>query len=88
MIGTIHKLADVSDFFHPVSEILLFHDCSEFKGILHITTFFVTTFFVVQCKDIYFKRKKERLSEFFHFPNHQQPYFYITTFNPTTQLAS
>ncbi len=37
-----------------VSEVVFLYDSAEFKGILHITHFFVTIFFVVNAKiDIY-----------------------------------
>ena len=54
VVCTIQKLADKSYFFHPVSEVFLFYDCSEFKRVFHITSsiaiFFVTKLFVVYCK--------------------------------------
>ena len=48
MVGTLKELANIGHFLNPIREVLCFYDGSELKRILHITTFFVTTFFVVQ----------------------------------------
>ena len=50
MIGAAHILTDISYFVNSVSEVIFLNNCSEFKGILCITHFFVTIFFVVMCK--------------------------------------
>jgi hypothetical protein len=41
MVCTLNKLADVFHFINPVYKVISIHDCSVFKGIFHITTFFV-----------------------------------------------
>ena len=54
MVGTFHELLYIGDLLHSVSEVVFLYDSAEFKGILHITHFFVTIFFVVNAKiDIY-----------------------------------
>ena len=50
MIGAIKKLANIAYFLTPVSKKLCLDDCTEFKRIFHVTTFSVTTFFVVGAK--------------------------------------
>jgi hypothetical protein len=58
MVCTLNKLADVFHFINPVYKVISIHDCSVFKGIFHITTFFVTTFFVVAAKKVSETEKK------------------------------
>ena len=48
MICAVHKLLDIGDLFHPVREIFFLDDRAELERVLHITHFFVTTFFVMQ----------------------------------------
>jgi hypothetical protein len=50
MVCAFHKLLNISDLHHSVSEEFLLYYSAEFKGVFHITTFFVTTFFVVTAK--------------------------------------
>ena len=51
MVCAINEMTDIRNLIYSVCEVLSLHDSPEFKRILHITTFFVTTFFVVACKD-------------------------------------
>ena len=44
-------------------EVFFLNNCSEFKGILHITTFFVTTFFVVAAKIRIFSETQKNSAE-------------------------
>ena len=65
MICTMNELADIFHFVYSVCEVICIHDCTVFKGILHITTFFVTTFFVVGAKvRIFFETKKKMARNF------------------------
>ena len=48
--GQFHELLNISDLLHSVSEVVFLYNSAEFKGILHITHFFVTIFFVIDAK--------------------------------------
>jgi hypothetical protein len=50
MVRTIYKIFYVLHLIYSVGKVFIFHDNTEFKRILHITTIFVTTFFVVGAK--------------------------------------
>ena len=55
-----YRRVKICHFFYPVCDELSLHNCLEFKRILHITTFFVTTFFVVAAKiGILFETNKD-----------------------------
>ena len=63
MICTIQKMTDRCYLFYPICEVFFLNNCSEFKGILHITTFFVTTFFVVAAKIRIFSETQKNSAE-------------------------
>ena len=59
-------LTHISDFLHSVSELVLLYDSAEFKGILHITHFFVTIFFVIDAKIDIFPLTSKSLDNYFN----------------------
>lgn len=46
-----YPLTDKCHLINSICEVIILHDCAEFKRVFHITFFFVTIFFVVRCKD-------------------------------------
>ena len=67
MVGTLNKLSYILHLFYSISEVLSINNCSEFKRILHITTFFVTTFFVVVAKISFFSQKSKSKRNIFYY---------------------
>ena len=56
MICAPYKLLNIGDLVHSVGEVLRLYNSAEFKRVLHITYFFVMTFFVVAAKVVLYLR--------------------------------
>ena len=54
VISALYKLLNIGDLIYPVGEVLCLYNGAEFKRVLHITFFFVTTFFVVTAKVMFY----------------------------------
>jgi len=68
---------NISDFLHSVSEVVFLYDSAEFKGILHITHFFVTIFFVVDAKIDIFPLTSKSLDNYFNISHRKAAKFVL-----------
>ena len=54
VICALYKLLNIGDLVHSVGEVFCLYNGAEFKWVLHVTHFFVTIFFVVAAKVVFY----------------------------------